>query len=529
MSDDRERRPGDGVPGTDDDPQTAQDRLLFTQFAVDRMADGVYWTRQDASIAYVNEATCQMMGYSRDELLRMHIYDLNPDVTPEHWTTIWALLQQAKRRTMETRHRTKDGRMVPLEVVANYFLFKGHEYSCSFTRDITERKQMELRLRESEKMRAIGQLAGGVAHDFNNQLAGISGCADLLESEFGAHPTAEVLLGQIHRAIKRSADLTSQLLAFSRQGKYITESLDLHDLATEVLDMLVHGIDKRVRLVRNLDAKFSMIEGDASQLESALLNLAINARDAMPEGGQLTVSTENRELDEAACGALNLPMAPGHYVVLGITDTGHGMAPETMERMFEPFFTTKEKAGGTGLGLAAVYGTVRNHKGAITVNSAPGQGTRLLVYLPVSQAPRLAPTPTPPSDHPLRRALRVMVVDDEASVREVVRRMLESLNCHVVAFEDGAKAIEFYRRSGSEVDLVVLDLCMPGLSGQETFQALQQYDAAVKVLLVSGYSVEGEAQDLLKKGARAFLQKPYRRAALAEELAKLATDARPRP
>ncbi|HEX2657181.1 MAG TPA: response regulator [Polyangia bacterium] len=514
MNDERGRR-----PPVDDDLQTEQGRLLFTQFAVDRMADGVYWTRADASIAYVNDATCQMMGYSRDELLRMYIFDLNPDVTPEHWTYIWSLLQQAKRRTMETRHRAKDGRMVPLEVVANYFVFNGHEYSCSFTRDITERKQMELRLRESEKMRAIGQLAGGVAHDFNNQLAGISGCADLLEAEFGAKPAAQALLAQIHRAVKRSADLTSQLLAFSRQGKYVTEAVDLHDLAAEVLDMLDHSIDKRVRLVRRFDAPASIIEGDPSQLESALLNLAINARDAMPEGGHLTISTQNRALDQAACNALDPQIAPGNYVILGVTDTGQGMTPETMERMFEPFFTTKEKSGGTGLGLAAVYGTVRNHKGAITVNSAPGEGTRVLVYLPVSQASRPIAARPPQVDARLP-PLRIMLVDDEEAVREVVRRMLESLDCQVAAFEDGAKAVEFFRRSGKEVDLVLLDLCMPGLSGHETFVALQECDPAVNVLLVSGYSMAGEAQALLEKGARGFLQKPYRRAELAAELAK---------
>ncbi len=495
-----------------------QDNLLFAQFAIDRLSDAVYWVKQDASIIYVNEATCQLQGYSREELLGMRIYDLNPDTSAEQWPQIWARLQREGQRTFEARHRTKDGRFVPLEIMANYFVFKGQEYSCAFTRDITERKQLEQRLLHSEKMRAIGQLAGGVAHDFNNQLAGISGCADLLAQSRELNDWSRGLIEQIHRAVKRSSDLTSQLLAFSRQGKYLSEAINVHEIAGEVLDVLAHSIDRRIRLVREFGASFAVVDGDASQLQNALLNLALNARDAMAGGGQLTFSSANEELSQAECDRQDFQIAPGRFVVLSISDDGQGMAPETMERMFEPFFTTKEKGAGTGLGLAAVYGTIKNHKGAIKARSELGRGTTFRVYLPLSVTVPAHAGKARTAPVVLGNSLHVMVVEDEPQLRDIVKLTLQSLSCRVTAFADGQSALDFYRQAGSEIDVVLLDMCMPGLSGGEVFLALQKLNPRIKVLLASGYSLAGDAQSLLDQGALGFLHKPYRRADLAEKL-----------
>lgn len=492
--------------------------LRFTQFAVDNLGDAAYCIEEDASIVYVNEAACQMLGYSREELLEMRVYDIDPVVTTEVWPKIWELLRKVRKNTMEGQHRTKDGRIIPVEIAGNLLMFEGVEYSCAFVRDISERKQLELRLRQSEKMKAIGQLAGGVAHDFNNQLTGVSGYADLLSDRLHGDATAAHYVEQIQLAVRRAASLTHQLLTFARQENQVSEAVDLNAIAKEAIGILERSIDKKIVIVRNLDARHPTVVGDAARLQSAILNLALNAADAMPRGGQLWIRSETVALDAEFCARQALPVEAGRYVMLEVGDDGEGMPREVLDRLYEPFFTTKEKGRGTGLGLSAVYGAMKSHRGTIDVHSEVAKGTTVRLYLPLHEGPSKDAVGESLPIATLAGRLRVMVVEDEEPLRAMLDVILQGLGCEVVTFENGARASEYYRASSTKVDLVVLDMRMPVMDGTETFHALRAINPAVKVLLASGHSLTGAAQALLESGAKAFLQKPYRRQALVEKI-----------
>jgi PAS domain S-box-containing protein len=492
--------------------------LRFTQFAVDNLGDAAYCIEEDGSIIYVNDAACQMLGYSREELLSMRVYDIDYDLTAEAWPLIWSRLRQVQKSTMESRHRTKDGRPVPVELAGNILLFEGVEYSCAFARDISERKQLEQRLRQSEKMKAIGQLAGGVAHDFNNQLTGVSGYVDLLSDRLDGDATAAHYVEQIQMAVRRAASLTQQLLTFARQENQISEVVDLNAITQEAIGILERSIEKKIVIARDLDAEAPAVLGDASRLQSAILNLALNARDAMPQGGQLSIKSATTVLDAAFCARQELPVEPGRYVTLEIRDDGEGMTREVLDRLYEPFFTTKDKGRGTGLGLAAVYGAVKSHRGTIDVRSDVGKGTVVRLYLPLyegtSKEAGAVSLPAPP----LPRGLRVMLVEDMEPLRAMVGVILNALGCEVSAFENGALAVDYYATHFNAVDLVILDMRMPVMDGTETFHALRAINPAVKVLLASGHSLTGATQALLDSGAKGFVQKPYRRQTLIEKI-----------
>ena len=497
-----------------------QTNLKLTNFTVEHLADAAYWVIEDASIVYVNEAATRLLGYSRDELLSMSIMQLNADIPASAWPEYWNLLKLQRRRTFETRHLAKDGTKIPVEISANLMVFDGMELSCSFARDIRQRKELELRLRQAEKMEAIGQLAGGIAHDFNNQLMGIMGYADLLSREVANAPDLAELVHNILLSVTRSAELTAQLLAFSRQGKYLSEPVDLHQVVREVANILAHSIDKRIKIQHELCAARSHTIGDQSQLQSAVLNLALNARDAMPDGGTLMFTSENIELDPSFQSEHGFPVSPGSYVKLSVTDTGIGMTAEVQSRIFEPFFTTKAKGKGSGLGLAAVYGTVKNHRGAIRIQSKPRVGSRLELFLPVSAETSDSDRPRALDEALARHSAKIMVVEDEPQLRDVARRMLESLGYSVTTFESGDQAVSYFKVEHANVDLVILDMVMPVMNGRETFRLLREIEPKVKALLASGYSLDGDAQAILDDGVLGFIQKPYGRQALDEFLKK---------
>jgi PAS domain S-box-containing protein len=501
------------------------DALRFATFAVERFSDPAYLVQEDARIVYANDAASRMLGFSRDELLGMPVYELDTDISEGLWPAIWKALKDLGRRTFETHHGAKDGTIIPVEISANYLEFAGKEYSCAFARDIRDRKEIEHRLRQSEKMEAIGALAGGVAHDFNNQLTSIIGYSELLREQFCADAQAASLVDDVLLSARRAADLTRQLLAFSRKGKYVVERVDVNDLVREVATIVSRTIDKRIEIQLSLESKSSVVDGDASQLQNAILNLALNARDAMPDGGALAFFTGDRATRAGTGGAVEpshgFQLSPGDYVEVRIADTGAGMDEVTQARMFEPFFTTKEPGKGTGLGLAAVYGTVKSHRGALGVESELGKGTSIHVYLPIAtesgaeaEADVSAVAPSPP----LVAGKHVLVLDDDPAVRDVAQRLLESLGCRTTAFADPVGCIEFYRHDFRDVDVVLLDMVMPSMTGRETFLAMREINPAIVALLASGYSVDHEAQSMIDEGVRGVVQKPYNRATLMAKL-----------
>jgi PAS domain S-box-containing protein len=374
-------------------------------------------------------------------------------------------------------------------------------------RDTTETVRAQERLRQTEKMEALGQLAGGIAHDFNNQLSAVLGYADLL-----AHGVEEPLVREyataIARVAARSADLTRQLLTFARKGRVRSAPLDVHALLREVAGLLGRTIDPRIQVAMRLDAPRATTIGDSALLQSALLNLALNARDAMPDGGLLTFATDVVAGDVVAAGAPPDWMEVGARLRIRISDTGVGMAEEVRRRLFEPFFTTKGPGHGTGMGLAAVYGTVTNHGGAISVESEPGRGATFTVLLPlaletrVSEAPAAGTAPTAGQGH-------ILLADDEPAVLHATAQALGALGYRVTACTDGEAAVSRYREAWRGIDLVLLDVMMPALDGVGALAEMRRINPGVRAILYSGQPVGDEAQRLIDEGIAAFLEKPF--------------------
>ncbi len=394
--------------------------------------------------------------------------------------------------------------------------------------DITDRKKqeeekrmLENRLHQSEKLQAIGQLAGGVAHDFNNQLTGIIGFADLLRYELQGNYRLSHYVDNILTAARHSADLTRQLLAFARKGKYLSVEVDVHRTITEVISLLQHSIDKRIVLQQIFKADPSLVNGDPAQIQNAILNLALNARDAMPKGGSLIFETKTVDLDGEFCSMKTDLITPGKYIEISVTDTGTGMTEDIQERIFEPFFTTKEVGKGTGMGLAAVYGTVKNHRGLIDVYSRIGRGTTIKVYLPVATSASETGSEDVSESVSFDGKLNILIVDDEDIVCMIAREMLEVKGHSVSVCKDGNEAVELYRKNWKDIELVILDMVMPQMNGADTFRSLRDINPDVKVLLSSGYSITGEAQNLIDQGAKGFIQKPFTFEELTKSIAEI--------
>jgi len=376
-----------------------------------------------------------------------------------------------------------------------------------------EKKKLEEELFQAQKMESIGRLAGGIAHDFNNILTGIMGYAELLKMHF---PEVDTIEGESAEAIlrnaERAADLTRQLLGFARKGKFNPVPLNINKVIKETVRISEKIFEKNIDVIYELDNQAGIIEGDKHQIEQVLTNIFINAKDAMPNGGQLKITTGNVYLDDefrCMCGHSH----PGDYVRIEITDSGIGIPEDIINNIFEPFFTTKGEREGTGLGLAIVYGIIINHHGCITVESTPGEGTKFEIYLPVSK--RSVMRKKKETEIKKGKGL-VLVVDDEEDVRKLAGKMLRELGYKVITAEDGDTAVDIYEKNKNQIDLIILDIIMPGKSGVETFYMLKEINPEVKVILSSGYSQEGYASEMLNKEAHGFIQKPYKIGELSE-------------
>ncbi|HET6429959.1 MAG TPA: ATP-binding protein [Phycisphaerae bacterium] len=402
----------------------------------------------------------------------------------------------------------------------------GRQVRLEFAADVTYRKEadrrqarLEEQLRQAQKMEAIGQLAGGVAHDFNNLLTGILGNAQLLDMELERNSDEWGYAAEIVRAATRAADLTRQLLAFSRKGPIQTIPVDVHEVIAEVAKLLSHSIDRRIELVQDLQARPSCVMGDPTQIQNAILNLAVNARDAMPEGGELRFATRVVVLDQDYCAMRAGQVHPGPHVEIAVCDTGVGMDAKLQQRIFEPFFTTKSAGKGTGLGLASVYGCVRSHAGAIDVYSELGRGSTFKVLLPLAETE--AGPPSPQAGRPIKGAGNILLVDDEDVVRNFTARALRGLGYTVTPAADGVEAVEVFGEAEGHFDAVVLDLIMPKLGGEDAFRLMKEIDPNVRVLVATGFSQPGVIDSLLRQGVVAVLIKPFSIENLSREIARV--------
>jgi nitrogen-specific signal transduction histidine kinase/CheY-like chemotaxis protein len=386
------------------------------------------------------------------------------------------------------------------------------------TQDITERRQLEEQFRQSQKMDAFGQLAGGVAHDFNNLLTIINGYSDLLLDSLPPGDPNRELLSEIHKAGERSAGLTRQLLAFSRQQILAPRVLDLNEVVADMDRMLRRLIGEDVELRTVPAAELDSVRADPGQLEQVIVNLVVNARDAMPKGGQLTIETANSTIDESSTVA-HAVVPPGSYVLLMVSDTGVGMDAETQARIFEPFFTTKERGKGTGLGLATVYGIVKQSGGYILVYSELAHGTTFKVYLPRVAAPAdpvIAAAAKPSGS--LQGSETILVTEDQEEVRNLIRRMLQMRGYNLLVAASGQEALLLADTRPGEIDLLLTDVVMPGIGGRELALLLGPKHPHMKVLFLSGYTDESIVHRGLLAPGLAFLQKPFSADALARKV-----------
>jgi len=485
----------------------------------DSTGDAIFIIDGEAGrILDVNRAMLEMYRVDRDRALEMGAGELSAEVFP--YTQAEAnrrmnLALTGEPQLFEWLARRGDDDTFWVEIFLKAMEAPAGPRVLAAVRDISERKAAEQELNQFQKMESVGQLAGGIAHDFNNLLSGILGSAELLSLQTRSDEDRE-LAEMIINTTQRAAELTGRLLAFSRKGVIVAGPVDLHEVVLDVVTILQHSIDKRIALVHELEAEPHVVTGDRSQLQNAIMNLALNARDAMADGGTLTIATRNIELDEARCSTSLFELQPGAHLVLTVADTGVGIDSETRDHIFEPFFTTKDVGKGTGLGLATVYGTIKEHHGSITVASRQGLGTTFTLILPAdstddleAQAPLTVHTGTG----------CILLVDDEETVRLTAARSLRSLGYEVILARDGSEGVAMFTRRYNEIDLVILDMIMPKMSGRQAFLAMREVDPAARILIASGYSHHESMTAMLNDGVQGFLRKPYRRADLSSVVA----------
>ncbi len=472
--------------------------------------DAVYILDQQGNIVEANESAYSQLGYSRDDFFKLNLTRIIPQ---EHANSIIEQLGQGglKKITMETSHYTTRGHTIAVEIHSRAITYRGKNVILNVARDISQRiqaekekKRLEAQLTHAQKMEAIGTLAGGVAHDFNNLLMGIQGYLSLMRLDTKPDDPHDKYLQGIEENVGSAANLTEQLLGFARKGKFAPRPTNLNDIVEKSTRMFIRT-HKEITVVKRTEEKIWNVDIDRGQIEQVLINLYLNAWHAMPDGGDLFIQTENVVLSNEYCQPHELPGGP--YVKISVTDTGIGMDQKIMDRIFEPFFTTKEVGKGTGLGLASAYGIIKNHNGIIRVYSEKGHGTTFNIYLPVSESEEVSAEEI--KADMLRGTETVLLVDDEEKPIMVEELMLKELGYEVVTARSGREAIEQYQNHKNSFDLVALDMIMPEMSGKETYERLKEIDPDVKVLLVSGYTINKQVKELMDMGCNGFIQKPF--------------------
>ena len=487
---------------------------------LDMAHDGILSLDWNGTIRFWNRGAERMYGWTKEEALGAISHDLLHTEFPEPLADIEKTVETDGHWEGELSHTHKNGSK--LRVASRWAIRRAAANQrpgiLEITTDITEQRRIEEQLRHTQKLESLGVLAGGVAHDFNNLLTGILGNSSLALDNLGPNHPIRSMLQEVMRAAERAADLTRQLLAYAGKGRFIMRTLDLSDLVREISGLVQTSLPKQAQLRMQLSEDLPGIDADPGQLQQIVMNLVINGAEAIgPEGGSVLVRTFVQEVDRdyiATMSSAGELLKPGRYVALEVHDTGVGMDEATLARVFDPFFTTK--FAGRGLGLSAVLGIVRAHQGALKVYSQPGQGTTFKTLFPASAHPVLREAAAPKPQ--LNGAGTVLVVDDEDIVRLTARHALERYGYRTVLAGDGKAALEAFRARSGDVALVLLDLTMPVMNGEETLRQLQALDPRVKVLLTSGYNEVEAVQRFAGKGLAGFIQKPYTAAALAEKV-----------
>ncbi len=495
---------------------------------VETTHEWMWETDAQRRLIYCNPGVERLVGYRPEELIGKRGSEfVHPDDAKSHSGAVErAIVERSGWRDMVLRWRHKDGSYRSLESNAMTIFGEDDKFQGlrGSSRDITERLQIEAQLRQAQKIEAIGTLAGGVAHDFNNILTTILGYTELLRQSLGPEHPQQEDVDQIEKAAERASALTRQLLAFSRKQVLAPVVLELNAVVTDLEKMLRRLLGEDIDLATVLDRELGHIRADPGQIQQIIVNLCVNARDAMPHGGKLTVETRNKKLDDSYIRR-HAYATFGPHVLLAVSDTGTGMSEEIRSHMFEPFFTTKGPGKGTGLGLSTVYGIVKQSGGHIEVYSEPGRGTTFQIYFPVvSGDPTALPQAT--EEGPVRGSETILLVEDEAQVRDLTRRVLEAHGYRVIEASDAEDALALARTHLERLHLLVTDAVMPGKSGPELARLLSSLRPDMKVLFVSGYTNDAIVRQGLLQPNEAFLQKPFRAEALARKV-RAVLDGRP--
>jgi two-component system cell cycle sensor histidine kinase/response regulator CckA len=491
---------------------------------VDYALDGLFLhDPRTGAIVEVNRTACDALGYTRDELVGMRPHEFDPDLTPEVLSDIIARLDAGEDVTFESRHKRKDGVCVPVEVRCRSVVTGGTPYNIALVRDISERRRLEDQLLHARRMEAIGRLAGGIAHDFNNLLTIVEVSTEMILTRVPIDSPLRADLLATRDAGARAAALTAQLLAFSRQSIVEPKSLDLNAIVARMATMLDRVIGENIVLSTQLAQGLPHVLADAGQVEQVLMNLVVNARDAMPRGGTLRIETALLERATEDLGALPRKLPP--TVALTVRDSGIGMTDEVRARLFEPYFTTKGPGRGSGLGLATVYGIMTQSDGEVRVESAPGRGSSITAVFAASNAPKavipLEPAPAAGG------AEVILLVEDEDDVRRLVARALATSGYEVLTARSAEEALAIESARDGAVDLLVTDVIMPKLGGRELVDALRTRRPDVRVLFISGYTDDEIVRQGVSGARDAFLQKPFTPSALARKVREVLDAASP--
>jgi PAS domain S-box-containing protein len=490
---------------------------------LENVDDAVYILDQKGNVLEANEATYAQLGYTPEQFFELNLTDI---VTARDANLIINQLgknidqQLPGKMTLETSHTKIDGDHIPVEIHARAISYRGRNVILNVARDIgarieaeKEKSRLESQLIHSQKMEAVGTLAGGIAHDFNNLLMGIQGYISLMRLQTDPEDPNDEYIQGIENAVMNAANLTNQLLGFARKGKYSLKLTSLNSIVENSTKMFTRT-RKEIVTHKQLHEKLWTVKVDPGQIEQVLINLYLNAWHAMADGGDIYIQTENIYLSNEYCQPFEVPQ--GNYVKVSVTDTGVGIDQDVIERIFEPFFTTKDVGKGTGLGLASAYGIIKNHNGIIRVYSEINHGTTFNIYLPASDHEEAKEIKV--STEMVKGNEAILLVDDEKGTIQVEELMLKELGYQVIPALSGKQAVDLYREKMVDLDLVALDMIMPEMNGRDTYDALKKINPNVKVLLVSGYSLNKQIEELMDKGCNGFIQKPFDIIQLSQKL-----------